>query len=103
MKLENVDIEDVEQSLLIFRSALNETAPKVLVQDRKEHKPWISKETIDLIMKRGELQLKKNSCKAEAFSETNLTYTKSNKAEVLIEIENCCKLVQKAVREDDKK
>ena len=40
---ENDDIDDVEQSCLIFRNALNEAASKVLVQDRKEHKPSISK------------------------------------------------------------
>ena len=74
------------------------------MQDRKEHKPWISKETIDLIVKRGKLQLKKNSSKAETLSESNLnTDTKSNKAEALSEFEDCCKLVQKAVRADKRK
>ena len=50
---------------------------------------------------RGKLQLKKNSSKAEALSESNLnTDTKSNKAEALSEFEDCCKLVRKAVRAD---
>ena len=42
------------------------------MQDRKEYKRWISKETIGLIIKRGELQLKKTSSKVEALCETNL-------------------------------
>ena len=33
---ETEDINDVEQSWLIFRSALNEAASKILVQDRTE-------------------------------------------------------------------
>ena len=41
---ENDDIDDVEQSWLIFSSALNEAASKVLLQHRKLHKPWIYKD-----------------------------------------------------------
>ena len=88
------------------------------MQDRKEHKPWIYIETIDLSIKRGELQIKKNSSKAEALVQTNLnretnsgkaealvelTDTNSNKAEDLLEFEDCCKFVRKSVRADKRK
>ena len=110
---ETGDNDDLEQSWLIFCSALSEATSIVLVQDRKEKKPWISKETIDLFIKRGKLQLRKKLMQSGGFFETNLfketnsskaevlvelSDTKYNKAEAMLEFEHCCKLMRKAVR-----
>ena len=43
---ENEAIDGAEQSWLVFRSVHNKAASKVLVRDRKEHKPWIKRQSI---------------------------------------------------------
>ena len=58
-------VESVEQSWPNFRTALNAAATKLLIPEKRVHKPWITVETLALIRKRAELQLRKHS-RAEA-------------------------------------
>ena len=82
--LDESDIfEAVEQSRANFRTALNAAATQLLIPEKRVHKPWITVETLALIKKRAELQLKKHSS-----------------AEVLLVFSNCCKEVRKALRSD---
>ena len=68
------DFENTEQSWDNFRKALNQAAV---------NKPWISSDSLELIRKRADLQLKKHSS-----------------AVALLEFTNCCKEVRKALRAD---
>ena len=77
------DFENTEQSWDNFRKALNQAAVKCLLPDKRVNKPWISPDSLELIRKRADLQLKKHSI-----------------AEVLLEFTNCCKEVRKALRAD---
>ena len=77
------DFENTEQSWDNFRKALNQAAVKCLLPDKRVNKPWISPDSLELIRKRADLQLKKHSS-----------------AEVLLEFTNCCKEVRKALRAD---
>ena len=76
-------VEGVEQSWANFRTALNAAATKLLIPEKRVHKPWITVETLALIRKRAELQLRKHSS-----------------AEALLVFSNCCKEVRKALRSD---
>ena len=76
-------VEGVEQSWASFRTALNAAATKLLIPEKRAHKPWITVETLALIRKRAELQLRKHSS-----------------AEALLVFSNCCKEVRKALRSD---
>ena len=76
-------VEGVEQSWANCRTALNAAATKLLIPEKCVHKPWITVETLALIRKRAELQLRKHST-----------------AEVLLVFSNCCKEVRKALRSD---
>ena len=51
-------LEGVEQSWAIFRTALNAAATKLLIPEKRVHKPWITVEALVLIRKRAELQLR---------------------------------------------
>ena len=75
--------EDIEQSWANLRTALNAAATKLLIPEKRVHKPWITVETQALIRKRAELQLRKHSS-----------------AEALLVFSNCCKEVRKALRSD---
>ena len=77
------DFENTEQSWDNFRKALNEAAVKCLLPDKRVNKPWISPDSLELIRKRADLQLKKHSS-----------------AVALLEFTNCCKEVRKALRAD---
>ena len=77
------DFENTEQSWDNFRKALNQAAVKCLLPDKRVNKPWISPDSLELIRKRADLQLKKHSS-----------------AEALLEFTNCCKEVRKALRAD---
>ena len=55
---ENDIFEGVEQSWANFRTALNAAATKLLIPEKRVHKPWITVETLALIRKRAELQLR---------------------------------------------
>ena len=76
-------VEGVEQSWANFRTALNAAATKLLIPEKRVHKPWITVETLVLIRKRAELQLRKHSS-----------------AEGLLVLSNCCKEVRKSLRSD---
>ena len=76
-------VEGVERSWAIFRTALNAAATKLLIPEKRVNKPWITVETLALIRKRAELQLRKHSS-----------------AEALLVFSNCCKEVRKALRSD---
>ena len=76
-------VEGVEQSWANFRTALNAAATKLLIPKKRVHKPWITDETLALIRKQAELQLRKHSSAA-----------------VLLMFSNCCKEVRKALRSD---
>ena len=76
-------VEGVEQSRANFRTALNAAATKLLIPEKRVHKPWITVETLALIRKQAELQLRKHSS-----------------AEALLVFSNCCKEVRKALRSD---
>ena len=76
-------VEGVEQSWANFRTALNSAATKLLIPEKRLNKPWITVETLALIRKRAELQLRKHSS-----------------AEALLVFSNCCKEVRKALRSD---
>ena len=76
-------VQGVEQSWANFRMALNAAATNLLIPEKRVHKPWITVETLALIRKRAELQLRKQ-CSAEA----------------LLAFSNCCKEVRKALRSD---
>ena len=78
-------VEGVERSWANFRTALNAAATKILIPEKGVNKPWITVETLALIKKRAELQLRKHSS-----------------AEALLVFSNCCKEVQKALRSDKK-
>ena len=78
-------VEGVEQSWTNFRTALNAAATKLLISKKCVHKHWITVETLALIRKRAELQLRKHSS-----------------AEVLLVFSNCCKEVRKALRSDNR-
>ena len=80
---ESDNVEGVEQSWANFRTALNAAATKLLIPEKRVHKPWITVETLALIRKRAELQLRKHSS-----------------AEALLVFSNCCKEVRKALRSD---
>ena len=75
-------VEGVEQSWASFRT-LNAAATKLLIPEKRVHKPWITVETLALIMKRAELQLRKHSS-----------------VEALLVFSNCWKEVRKALRSD---
>ena len=77
------DFENTEQSGDNFRKALNQAAVKCLLPDKRVNKPWISPDSLELIRKRADLQLKKHSS-----------------AVALLEFTNCCKEVRKALRAD---
>ena len=77
------DFENTEQSWDNFRKALNQAAVKCLLPDKRVNKPWISPDSLELIRKRADLQLKKHSS-----------------AVALLEFTNCCKEVRKALRAD---
>ena len=77
------DFENTEQSWDNFRKALNQAAVKCLLPDKRVNKPWISPDSLELIRKRADLQLKKHSS-----------------VEALLEFTNCCKEVRKALRAD---
>ena len=50
-------VEGVEQSWANFRTALNAATTKLLIPEKRLHKPWITVETpLALIRKRAELQ-----------------------------------------------
>ena len=72
-------VEGVEESWANFRTALNAAATKLLIPEKRVHKPWITVETLALIRKRAELQFRKHSS-----------------AEALLVFSNCCKEVRKA-------
>ena len=74
-------VEGVEQSWANFRTALNAAATKLLIPKKRVLKPWITVETLALIRKRAELQLRKNSS-----------------AEALLVFSNCCKEIRKVLR-----
>ena len=76
-------VEGVEQSWENFRTALNAAAAKLLIPEKRVHKPWITVETLTLSRKRAELQLRTHSS-----------------AEALLVFINCCKEVRKALRSD---
>ena len=76
-------VEGVEQSWANFRTALNAAETKLLIPDKRVHKPWITVETLALIRKWAELQLRKHSS-----------------TEALLVFSNCCKEVRKALRSD---
>ena len=76
-------VEGVEQCWANFRTALNAAATKLLIPEKRVHKPWITVETLALISKRAELQLRNHSS-----------------AEALLVFSNCCKEVRKALRSD---
>ena len=76
-------VECVEQSWANFRTALNAAATKQIIHEKRVHNPWITDETLALIRKRVELQLRKHSS-----------------AEALLVFSNCCKEVRKALRSD---
>ena len=76
-------VEGVEQFWANFRTVFNAAATKLLIPEKRVHKPWITVETLALIRKRAELQLRKNSS-----------------AEALLVFSNCCKEVRKALRSD---
>ncbi|XP_075253345.1 uncharacterized protein LOC142345142 [Convolutriloba macropyga] len=76
-------VEGVEQSWGNFRTALKAAATKLLIPEKRVHKPWVTVETLALIRKRAELQLRKHSS-----------------AEALLVFSNCCKEVRKALRAD---
>ena len=78
-------VEGVEQSWANCRTALNAAATKLLIPEKCVHKPWITVETLALIRKRAELQLRKHSS-----------------AEALLVFSNCCKEVRKALRFDQR-
>ena len=78
-------VEGVEQSWANFRTALKAAATKLLIPEKRVHKPWIAVETLALIRKRAELQLRKHSS-----------------AEALLVFSNCCKEVPKALRSDNR-
>ena len=60
--LDEVEIvEGVEQSWAIFWMALNAAATKILITVKRVNKAWITVETLALIRKRAELQLRKHS------------------------------------------
>ena len=75
------DFENTEQSWDNFRKALNKAAVKCLLPDKRVNKPWISPDSLELIRKRADLQLKKHSS-----------------AVALLEFTNCCNEVRKALR-----
>ena len=77
------DFENTEQSWDNFQKALNQAAVKCLLPDKRVNKPWISPDSLELIRKRADLQLKKHSS-----------------AVALLEFTNCCKEVRKALRAD---
>ena len=81
---ENHIVEGLEQSWENFRTALNAAATKLLIPENRVHKPGITVETLVLIRKRAELQLRKHSS-----------------AEALLVFSNCCKEVQKTLRSDN--
>ena len=58
-------------------------ATELLIPEKRVHKPWITFETLALIRKRAELQLRKHSS-----------------AEAMLVFSNCCKEVLKALRSD---
>ena len=76
-------VEGEEQSWANFRTALNAAATKLLIPEKRVQKPWTTFETLALIRKRAELQLRKHSY-----------------AEELLVFSNCCKEVLKALRSD---
>ena len=49
---ESYIVEGVEQSWANFRTALNSAATKLLIPEKRVHKPWITVETLALIRKR---------------------------------------------------
>ena len=77
------NFENTEQSWDNFRKALNQAAVKCLLPDKRVNKPWISPDSLELIRKRADLQLKKHSS-----------------AVALLEFTNFCKEVRKALRAD---
>ena len=77
------DFENTEQSWDNFRKALNQAAVKCLLPDKRVNKPWISPDSLELIRKQADQQLKKHSS-----------------AVALLEFTNCCKEVRKALRAD---
>ena len=83
---ESAIVEGVEQSWENFRTAINAAATKLLIPEKRVHKPWITVETLVLIRKRAELQLRKHSS-----------------AEALLVFSNCCKEIRKALRSDKRK
>ena len=76
-------VEGVEQCWANFRTALKAAAKNLLIPEKRVHKPWITVETLALIRKRAELQLRKHSS-----------------AEALLVFSNSCKEVRKALRSD---
>ena len=76
-------VEGVEQSWANFRTALNAAATKLLIPEKRVHKPWITVETLALIRKRAGLHLRKHKS-----------------AEALLVFSNSCKEVRKASRSD---
>ena len=80
---ESDNVEGVEQPWANFRTALNAAATKLLIPEKRVHKTWITVETLALIRKRAELQLRKHSSE-----------------EALLVFSNCCKEVRKALRCD---
>ena len=78
-----LDESDIIESWANFRTALNAATTKLLITEKRVHKPWITVERLASIRKRAELQLRKHSS-----------------AEALLLFSNCCKEVRKALRSD---
>ena len=76
-------VEGVEQSWANFRTVLNAAATKLLIPEKRVHKPWVTVETLALIRKGADVELRKHSS-----------------AEALLVFSNCCKEVRKALRSD---
>ena len=64
-------------------TAGNKTGGAALIPEKRVHKPWITVETLALIMKRAELQLRRHSS-----------------VEALLVFSNCCNKVRIALRSD---
>ena len=62
---ESDNVQGVEQSWANFRTALNAAATKLLIPEKRVHKPWVTVETLALIRKRAELQLRFTCDKCE--------------------------------------
>ena len=71
--------EGVEQSWANFRTALNAAATKLLIPEKRVHEPWITVETLALIRKRAELQLREHSS-AEALLMFSILLQRSTKS-----------------------